>query len=231
MNGRLASIEKEVKEVKASVEKMETTQSTYEDEVRNLRKDLDEVKNSSGEGSDEISSGVLAEIKDREERKHSVIVLGIKESAATEKTQIHADENQILDKMFSDMAIPTLSSDNLKFKARLGSKEPGKQRPFLLKFHDVRVRDGVLRNSSKITIPGVRVKPDLTKKQREEDERFKQSVDDENRSKPSDESGDYRWKIAGPPGNLRKVKVRNIPEWEEAERTRAARLESRRGSQ
>jgi hypothetical protein len=142
-----------------------------------------------------------------------VIVLGIKESSSTEKAVIHAEENDLLDKLFSDMEInQTSTSDSIKFKARLGLKEPGKQRPFLLKFHDVRVRDNVLRNAAKITTRGVRVKPDLTKKQREEDEEFKKKVDDENESKPNDESGDYRWKIAGPPGNLRKVKVRNIQE-------------------
>lgn len=117
---------------------------------------------------------------------------------------------------------PTNTSDNVKFKARLGTKEPGRQRPLLLKFHDVRVRNDVLRNATKITASGVRIKPDLTKKQRQEDEEFKKTLDEENKSNPKDESGDYRWKLAGPPGNLRKVKDRNVKEWEESQKARAA---------
>ena len=40
-----------------------------------------------------------------------------------------------------------------------------------------------------------------------------------------DDSGDFRWKLAGPPGNLRKVKVRNIQEWEQAQQRRVTREE------
>ena len=229
LNGRLAAIEKEVKEVKSSVETIEASQSTLDEEVRDLRKDVNDLRENAGEKSGEVSSDVFSEIKDREERKLNVIVLGVKESEETDKGAIHAEENDLLDKLFTDMEIQLASaSESIKFKARLGSKEPNKRRPFLLKFHDVRVRNSVLRNAGKISTPGVRIKPDLTKRQREDDEVFKQKIDEENRANPSDESGDYRWKIAGPPGNLRKVKVRNIQEWEQAQQARAAALETRR---
>ena len=111
-------------------------------------------------------------------------------------------------------------SDSIKFKTRLGVKQAGKQRPFLVKFRNVRTRDDVLQNARKITDSGVRMKPDLTKMGREEDENFKKKVDTENEAKPEDDSGDFRWKVAGPPGNLRKVKVRDIKEWEAAQQRR-----------
>ena len=118
--------------------------------------------------------------------------------------------------------------ENVKFKTRLGAKQAGRRRPFLVKFHDQRIRNEVLRNAKKITTPGVRIKPDLTKMQRQEDEKLKKDVDDTNSSNPEDESGQYRLKVAGPPGNLRKIKVRNIQEWEqEDERRRVAREEPR----
>ena len=37
------------------------------------------------------------------------------------------------------------ASDDIKFKSRLGAKKPGKKRPFLLKFHDSGLIDGVWR--------------------------------------------------------------------------------------
>lgn len=73
----------------------------------------------------------------------------------------------------------------------------------------------MLRNASKIPAGGARIKPDLTKMQRDEDEKFKRKLDEENDAEPKDESGDFRWKVAGPPGNLRKVKCRNIQDWEQ----------------
>ena len=60
----------------------------------------------------------------------------------------------------------------------------------------------------------------LKKKQRDEDEKFKRKLDEENEAEPKDESGDFRWKVAGPPGNLRKVKFRNIQQWEEEQQRR-----------
>ena len=69
-------------------------------------------------------------------------------------------------------------------------------------------------------------KPDLTKKQRDEDEKFIRSLDEENESEPKDDLGDFRWKLAGPPGNLRKVKMRNIQEWEQAQERRTRREEA-----
>ena len=228
LNGRLAAIEKDVKEVKSDVEKIQITQTAFTADVRELRNDVSAIQESAGSGSAATSSEVLAEIKDREERKKNVIVLGVKESSATGKADIHTEENDLLSKLFRDMGVNDISaSDDIKFKARLGAKEPGKKRPFLLKFHDSRLRDKVLRNTAKIKSPGVRIKPDLTKKQREEDDLLKKEVDDENKLNPKDESGDYRWKLAGPPGNMRKVKVRNIQEWETAQQARAAAQESR----
>ena len=220
--GRLAVIEKDVKEVKANVEEIQTKQRITDEVLGELKSDISEIRESVGNESSSVSAEVLAEMKDREDRKHNAVIIGIKESSKTDKTEIHAEENDLLNQLFADIGInPDTTSENIRFRTRLGTKEVGKQRPFLLKFHDTRVRDNVLRNATKVTTPGVRIKPDLTKKQREEDELFKKTVDEENKTKPRDDSGDFRWKLAGPPGNLRKVKERDIKKWEDAQRARA----------
>ena len=226
LNGRLAAIEKDVKEVKSDVEVMKTNQETTDGVVADLQSDVSEIRQSIKKKSSSVSDEVLAEMKDREDRKHNAVVIGIKESSSTDKEEVHAEENELLNQLFSNMGInPDTTAENIKFKTRLGTKEAGKKRPFLLKFHDVRVRDNVIRNSTRVTASGIRVKPDLTKKQREEDELFKQTIDEENKTKPSDDSGDFRWKLAGPPGNLRKVKERDIKKWEDAQKARAAMQE------
>ena len=223
MNGRLAALEKNVKEVKVNVDAIQAQQEATDVEVKDVKKGISEIRESIAENSSTVSSTVLSEMKDREDRKHNIIVNGMNESSATEKEDVIAEENNILRKLFDKMEIDAkATSENIKFKTRLGTKEPGKQRAFLVKFHDVRVRDDVLRNGKKVSESGVRIKPDLTKIEREEDVKFRKMIDEENENDPKDDSGDYRWKIAGPPGNLRKVKVRDIKEWEEAQRKRKA---------
>ena len=38
-----------------------------------------------------------------------------------------------------------------------------------------------------------------------------------------DESGDFKWRIAGPPGKLRKVKERDLEKWKETQQQRKAK--------
>ena len=227
MNGRLAALEKDVKEVKTEVHTLTQKQASTETDVVTLRNEIKEVKESVGNSSDSARDGLLSEMKDREERKLNVIVNGLKESSAVEKTQVQEEENALLSGLFQEMQMNVEPTENIKFKTRLGAKQPNKQRPFLVKFRDQRTRDNVLQNAQRITSPGIRIRPDLTKLQREEDERFKRKIDVDNMDEPSDESGDFRWKVVGPPGGLRKVKTRNIQEWEQAHQRREERREKR----
>ena len=224
MNGRLAALEKDVKEVKDDVKSLQTKQDSADKVVTELQGGMNQLKKSVTERSNTVTSEIYTEIKEREDRRCNVIVSGIAESEARNKDDVFAEERNHLTKLFDDLEMNSITtSENVKFKTRLGKREPDKgPRPFLLKFHNANVRDDVLRNARKVSNSGIRIKPDLTKKEREEDEKFKKNVDDENNKNPTDESGDFRWKVAGPPGNLRKVKMRNVQEWEETRRTRVA---------
>ena len=226
LNGRVAKLEKDVGAVKDDVKTLQEQQENTDNEITQLRKDLKEVKNSAATKANTEQSDVLSEMKDRDERKCNIIIHGMKESNASEKEDVHRQENEQLHSIFHDMqADADRAVDGIKFRSRLGAKQPGKHRPFLVKFHDHRVKEEVMRKT-KNAPEGIRIKPDLTKKQREEDEKFKRSLDEENKAEPKDESGDFRWKLAGPPGNLRKIKTRNIQEWEDAQLRRAAREEA-----
>ena len=228
LNGRLAKLEKEVKDVKTDVETLNEKHDSTGQEVADLRNELKEVKKSVEKASASDQGDVLSEMKDREARKLNVIINGLKESTATEKTQVQEEENVLLNGLFGNMQMNVATTtENIKFKTRLGAKQPNKQRPFLVKFRDQRTRDDVLRNARRITTSGIRIKPDLTKLQREEDEKFKKKVDEDNNDEPSDESGDFRWKVVGPPGDLRKVKTRDIQEWQQAHQRREERREQR----
>ena len=226
LNGRIAKLEKDVGAVKDDVKTLQEHQIDTDNDIIQLRKDLKEVKNSAATKADSEQTDILSEMKDREDRKCNIIIHGMIEPTATEKEEVHRMENDSLRSIFQEMQTDTEQALNaIKFKSRLGAKQPGKHRPFLVKFHDRRVQQQVMQKTMNAP-EGIRIKPDLTKKQREEDDKFKRSLDEENQSEPKDDSGDFRWKLAGPPGNLRKVKTRDIQEWEEAQQRRTRRVEA-----
>lgn len=224
LNGRMAKLEKDVKEVKDNVETIQSKQDASDGAIAELKVELSDVQKSVLEKTSTVQNDILSEMKDRDERKHNIIINGITESTAEEKKDIFTEENESLNKMFRDMKMdPVTTSQRIKFKTRLGEKPTNnKPRPFLVKFQDVHIRNKVLQNGRNLVTSDIRIKPDLTKLEREEDENFKKRVDEENDKKPKDNSGDFRWKVAGPPGNLRKIKVRNIQEWQVAQQRREA---------
>ena len=136
LNGRLATVEKDLKEVKHELGEVKSKQSDTDLEVANLRKDVAQVRKSTSENSAKMSAEVLTEMKDREDRKHNVIILGLKESPdSTNTTEIQAAENDLLGKLFSDMELPAETSENITFRTRLGKVEAGRSpRLFLDKF-------------------------------------------------------------------------------------------------
>ena len=80
LNVRLDTVEKDLKEVKHELGEVKSKQSDTDLEVANLRKDVAQVRKSTSENSAKMSAEVLTEMKDREDRKHNVIILGLKES-------------------------------------------------------------------------------------------------------------------------------------------------------
>ena len=54
----------------------------------------------------------------------------------------------------------------------------------------------------------MKIKPDLTELQRDEDKQLLSEIDRLNNANPTDEFGPFYWKPAGRPGFLRKVKVK-----------------------
>ena len=174
LNGRLAKLEKDVSEVKDDVKTLQDQQKDTDAEITELRNDLKEVKKSDTAKATSEQSDVLSEMKDREERKLNIIIHGMKEPDATEKEEVHKQENEHLRGIFQEMQVDVdRSLEGIKFKSRLGSKQTGKHRPFQVKFHDRRVREDVMRKAKNVPL-GVRLNPDLTKKEREEDVKLKQ---------------------------------------------------------
>ena len=93
----------------------------------------------------------------------------------------------------------------------MGKIDPGNPRPLCVELRNEDQRDELLEKSRILREDSeqlVRMKPDLTKMQQDQDKALRQEVDDLNKAKPRDEDGPFHWRIGGPPGQLRKIKVK-----------------------
>ena len=169
----------------------------------------------------------MAEMNQRELRRNNIIVHGLPEpevsEAGSSKEEIQAKERENLDNLFDSLRMADEVKESVKFRRRIGEKVANKTRPFLIGFQTSNDRDQFMETATKSADKRISFKPDLTKMQREENMKLRNEVQNLNNAKPSDESGDYRWKVAGPPELLRKVKVRDIDKWEEEEARRVQR--------
>ena len=64
------------------------------------------------------------------------------------------------------------------------------------------------------------LRPDLTAMEREEDKAYRTETDKLNAQSPTDIQGNFRWKVAGPPGRLRRIKERDITKWQQEQEKR-----------
>ena len=169
----------------------------------------------------------MSEMNQGEMRKTNIIIHNLLEpqvEGASSKDVLQEKEHEILGDLFAQMELDKEEiKENIKFCKRLGEKKDGKGRPLLVGFKNVNKRNKVMEAAiSKRNLPSS-LTSDLTKMQRDENDKLRKEVQNLNNEKPSDNSGDYRWNLVGPPEMLRKVKVRDIGEWERKEAIRNQR--------
>ena len=180
------------------------------------------------QGSTEnTKASVMSEVNQREMRKTNLVVHGLKEpevGAAAHRDVIQEKEKECLDSLLDFMKLTTAEvNKDIKFRRRLGEKKDNKPRPLLIGFKNTSWRNLVMETSFKTKNLRVSFTADLTKMQREDNVKLRKEVEQLNADEPSDESGDYRWKVVGPPEMLRKAKTRDLVEWKRKEDARRQR--------
>ena len=230
LNGRLAGLEKSVDAVKKDVSGVREKQEATDKTVSELGKDVNRLKLKVDSNTDNVKTSVMSEVNNRELRKSNLIVYGLAEpvSAAAESREAmmqkdNAALNDLLVSMDIDLGIILPA---IRFRRRLGQKVANKIRPLLLCFSDISCRNVVLERVPHLTGPQankIKIRPDLTQMQRDDDMKIIKEVQELNDTEPKDELGDYRWRVVGPPGLLRRAKSRDLTRWKAAEELRKSR--------
>ena len=237
LNGRLAAVEKDLKEVKNDLGEVKQKQSETDETLVNVEKDVVIIKKEMKSNTNNMKSSVMSEMNQREMRKANIIIHRVVEAqlddrGASSREAVNEKEKDNLCDLFNKMSLNSAEvRKNIKFSKRLGPKKDNGARPLLLGFKNARDRDLVMDAALKQNSHHVSFTSDLTKMQREENERLRNEVQQLNYGNPSDESGDYWWRLVGPPEMLRKAKTRGIEEWERKEETRRQHQQRKRTNQ
>ena len=227
LKGRLAILEKDVSNVKTDIADVKNKQHETDQEVSELTTKVQGLSKKVDDNTSNTKSSVMSEMKNREMRKNNLIVLGLNEPPTVNgesRASVLKKEDALLDKLLTELKLNVNEVKNkIKYRKRLGEKKTDYQRPLLLSFKDQSMRDTVMNQSAELndgTMKSVRLRPDLTAMEREEDKAYRTETDKLNAQSPTDIQGNFRWKVVGPPGRLRRMKERDIAKWQQEQEKR-----------
>jgi len=154
---------------------------------------------------------VLDELEDREARRLNLVFHGIGEcpaDAAAGAERIEWDKASC-NNIFRELCLGTTAVD-IKFCRRLGERREG-PRPLLVGFFNEAEKSNVLRNTPRLIsskFSDVQVVPDLTRTQRERENRMRDEMTRRNAALPEeDRAKNLEWAVVGARGERRLIKT------------------------
>jgi hypothetical protein len=178
------------KELDSKFEQMEKVSA----DVSSVQKTLEEVKVKAEEE------------KDKESRSLNIIIYRIPESTTKEET-IKADKIYC-NQLFKDVLGTESQDSDIKHMFRLG--KPGQTaRPLLVQLREKPVKNRIMESLFKLRdaedkFKNISVTHDLTRTERGECK----ALVEEAKKKQTDEQGEFLWRVRGPPGQLKLIKIR-----------------------
>jgi len=159
---------------------------------------------------------VFLEMKEREDKKLNLIVHGLTELGANTKSGMERKniDSSNFKRMLESVNLNIDVQSDIKFLVRLGdhNKQNSKPRPLLLGFRNNEIREKILESSKQLsTIPGYEeasIVPDLTKRQRTEEQEMRVKATKLNSEMSEEDSLNWIWSLMGPRGYKRLVKLR-----------------------
>ena len=212
LNQKVTLLSKELDNIRAQGDRTEGRVEVLEKHVDNITKDLKSVKTSS-EGGAQVKDDIYAEMNDREARKNNLLVHNVSESCSEDSRERKNHDSRLVCELFEHIGIKCDPDRDFKFINRVGAKNNDKLHPIIVGFRVSQTRDSVLNSAYKLRkahdkdLQEVRIIPDLTKKQRELDERVSKDID--KRNAELEKSGDrsYHWRLVGQRGARTMTKV------------------------
>jgi hypothetical protein len=224
----IENLKKEIKDVKESTVSHGTDISGIKEDIIGVKTDIEEMKKAQPTLTE---SSVYEELSERSSKRKNIVVYGIAESDSPQVEERRNDDTTNILSVFKTMKL-SIKAEDIKFISRLGEKvKEGETRPLLIGFKDQDTRDSILQNVRKLANTShskVSIVPDLTLKQRQEDKRLLGEKEQRNEKLPEEDAKKWEWKLVGPAGERRLVKVKKKENQTQQDKNSRERLPSQR---
>ena len=154
---------------------------------------------------------VFDELREREARKNNLVIHQIPEpSESLDKggQRKEHDTQKVLD-IFGFLQVP-VRKEGIKFIYRAGEKlENGKPRPIILSLKNIAEKQAIMdsaRNLANSNFSHISIVPDLTQRQRKDEERLRKEAERRNAEMEKDEAQNWEWVLVGTRGERRLIK-------------------------
>jgi predicted nuclease with TOPRIM domain len=184
--------------------------TTTRKEVSKLDREVQKLDHKMEELQERVENRVYEEMREREQRRLNLVIHGVREpSDSIEGNWRRADEDkEMCLRIFKTVRIRTTKTD-IKFCRRVGqkSREP---RPMVIGLYSEEERRHILEKAKDLqntTYSDVNIVPDLTKKQRLEETKMREEVDNRNKELTrEDREKNLKWLVVGKRGEKRIIK-------------------------
>ncbi len=151
----------------------------------------------------------MREVKDQESRKCNIILHNVTEKQSdNEEERTKHDREQL--KELGKVCKESIKKEDLVQMKRLGKRNPNKPRPLLVEFKDEEKKHGLMSNLVNLSkasegLRKISVRHDLTKEQRDEEKKLREEA---KKMEAEDKSGEFDYRIRGPPWERRIAKMK-----------------------
>ena len=205
---------RKVTEIGEKVAASDVRVAGVEEEVKELKANVQSLRSNTGQVQENAAAAVFSEMNERERRRGNIIIHGLAEPAATIKDGKAREEadlvkcQELVDLIEVDIQVKNV----VQFNKRLGEKK-AEPRPLLLGFKDPGAKDLILANTRKLSKADepwdkVNVVQDLTKMQREDDEKLRKEAEMKNNDMDEEEAKNWMFRVVGQRGQRRLVRAR-----------------------
>ena len=210
LEGKLTIVENRVNLIEEREKTTEARIALVENTANLAKQGLDQAK-------EDTSRAIFEEIREREDKKLNIVKHGVEEELVDSVEEAKRLEAETYNTIMAAIGVNSTFGVDITFARRLGARAPNRARPLLLGLKSETIRAEILSNAKKLAQTPhslVSIVPDLTRRQREEDERVRKEAERKNIEELSEEDRrkNLRWVTVGRRGAkmLIKKEVRGV---------------------
>ena len=211
MNHRMRQIEEKIERVEKATEENAANVKEIEQKVQSLSEEVKKQRSGADKLAQNCENGIFEELRDRESRKLNIVIHRVGEcpnEKASIQERIEWDLESCVN-MFKAMQLQ-FGKETIKFVRRVGEKKES-NRPLVVGLTTDEGRRKILDNARELKntfFKEISIVPDLTKRQREEDDNIRRLASDKNKELTAeDRAKNLEWLAVGRRGERRLIKA------------------------